>query len=455
MSGATVLERSTSVDRPVGEVWDWHTRPGALERLIPPWDDVRVLERNGDLGDSGRVVLEVRRGPLRRRWVAAHDGVEPGRRFRDVQLEGPFRRWAHDHDFTSIRGGCRVTDRVEYELPALAAPGARYVQGSLERMFAFRHRRLRDDLARHADVPPLRVGITGATGTIGGALAAFLTSGGHEVVRIVRRSPEARGEVRWSPSSGEIDTAGLEGLDAVIHLSGRRIDTRWTTARRREIRASRVESTALLAKALASLEAPPRVLLSGSAIGVYGDRGDEELDESSAPGQGFLADLCRDWEAAAEPARAAGIRVVSMRTAVVLSARSAPLARLVLPTRLGLGAVVGRGEQPLSWISLDDLLGAVLHIVCDERLEGPVNLASPSPVSLRELADTLASIFRRPRLLRVPEAAVAVTLGQMGRETILAGQRVAPRRLLDRGFRFFYPTLEDALRHELGRTVEA
>jgi uncharacterized protein (TIGR01777 family) len=286
---------------------------------------------------------------------------------------------------------------------------------------------------------------------IGTDLAAFLSSGGHEVVRLVRREATGPAEIGWDPSGGTIDAAALEGLDAIVNLSGVRIDTRWTKTRREKLRRSRIDSTRLLAETLASLSAPPRVLVSASAVGVYGSRGDEPLTEESGTGDGFLAELCHDWEAAADPARAAGIRVVHTRTAPVLSLRGTPLSRLVLPFRLGLGASIGNGRQAFSWVALDDAVGAVLHVIRDERLSGPVNVAAPHPVPFSELADTLASVLGRPRLLRVPRSAVGAALGDMGRETALAIQRVVPGRLRETGFEFLYPTLERALRHELGR----
>jgi hypothetical protein len=452
-----VFEHSTEVAASAQEVFDWHTRPGAFERLVPPWEDVRVVARHGGIRDGGRIVLELRRGALRRRWVAEHTGFEEGRWFRDEQIEGPFASWTHEHRFEpESEQTCRVVDRVEYELPlgALGRAGGGYARRSLERLFSFRHERLRDDLRRHATLVrrrPLRVAITGASGTIGAELAAFLSSGGHDVIRLVRRAPRAPAEVAWDPATGAVDAAPLEGLDAVVHLSGRRIDTRWTPSRKLEIRASRVDTTRFLAETLASLGQPPRTLVAASATGIYGNRGGEELTEQSPSGTGFLAELCQAWEQATEPARDAAIRVVNLRTGVVLSRRGAPLSRLVLPFSLGLGASVGDGDQVLSWISLDDAVAAILHVLGNETVAGPVNLTSPNPVSARELVDTLAAVLARPRFLRIPPGVAGTLGGEMARETLLAGQRVLPARLLASGFAFSHPTLEATLRHELGR----
>jgi hypothetical protein len=447
---------ATTVPVAPEEVWAWHCRPGALERAIPPWERARVIERAGVPRAGDRVVLDVRRGPVRRRWVATYGDVHEGRSFKDVQTSGPFAHWEHEHVFVPEGDGCRVEDHVEYALPWYARPAGGYARGSLARMFAFRHRRLADDLRRHDTVrgPALRIAVAGATGMIGSELVAFLRAGGHDVLRLVRGRATEPNDIVWNPASGVIDASRLEGLHAVVNLTGRRIDTRWTARRKAEIRDSRVGVTALLAETLARLEQAPQVLVSASAIGIYGARRDDELTEQSTPGAGFLAELCRDWEAAAEPARAAGIRVVTIRTAPVLSPRGTPLSKLLLPTRLGLGAVVGRGDQALSWVGLDDLVGAVLHLLRDDRLDGPVNVASPRPVTLRELADTLASVLGRRRFLRVPAAPVQAITGDMGDETIFASQRVMPKRLVDTGFEFFYPDLRALLAHELGRSLD-
>jgi uncharacterized protein (TIGR01777 family) len=240
-------------------------------------------------------------------------------------------------------------------------------------------------------------------------------------------------------------------VDAVVHLAGEPIGQRWTSSVKRRIRDSRVRGTELLATSIASLDRPPRVLVSGSAMGVYGDRGDELLDETSVVGRDFLADVATEWEAAADRASAAGVRVVKIRTGLVLSSRGGALARLLLPFRLGLGGRVGSGRQWVSWIALADTVGAIMHAVHLQTLAGPVNLSAPNPVTNAELAATLAKVLARPAILPVPAAAMRLVFGEMGQATLLASQRMSPRRLIESGYRFRYPTLEAALRHELGR----
>jgi uncharacterized protein (TIGR01777 family) len=306
---------------------------------------------------------------------------------------------------------------------------------------------------RDATLPTssLGIAITGATGTIGSHLARALEAGGNRVVTLVRTEPTREGEVRWDPSEGTVDTSGLESLDALVHLAGRRIDVRWTRRRRDEIVASRIESTKLLAQTLARLERPPKAFVSASAVGYYGNRGDAVLTEASDAGTGFLAELCSAWEHAAAPAAAAGIRVVNPRFGVVLTKDATPLSRLVIPFKLGLGATIGDGRQFMSWVHIDDAVAAIERLVVDDRHEGPVNVTAPEPITNRDLTTALGRTLGRPTFLRAPRFAVAAALGEMGRETMLASQRALPARLSAAGFSFTHPDLEAALAHELGK----
>lgn len=442
------------------DVYAWHERPGALERLLPPWQRVRVVRRQGAGVEKGVTVeLELRLGPLRRRWLAVHGDNEPGRKFVDEQVRGPFARWLHEHRFEPLAGDASVLeDHVTYRLPLarLAEPvvgGA--VRRSLERVFAFRHRRTREDLMRHARTPltePLRVAISGASGLIGSALAAVLTTAGHQVVSLVRRTPTGGNEVAWNPETGFVEQDGLCGVDAVVHLAGESIAAgRWTPARRRRILASRIESTRLLASTVARLERRPRVFVSASAIGFYGDTGDTAVDETGPRGTGFLAEVCAAWEEAADPARAAGLRVVHPRFGVVLAATGGALAKLLPIFRTGAGGPVGNGRQWMSWVSLDDAVGAILHLLADTSAHGPVNVVAPQPVRNRDFARTLGRVLGRPALLPVPATALRVAYGEMAEQTLLASNRILPGRLADAGFVYVTPDLEGALRAELGR----
>jgi uncharacterized protein len=292
---------------------------------------------------------------------------------------------------------------------------------------------------------PLRVAVTGASGLIGSALTRRLEADGHAVLRLVRHAPKGAGEARWDPASGQVDASALEGVDAVVNLAGENVGERWTDERRRRIRQSRVDGTHLLATTLAGLPRKPKVLVNASAVGIYGDRGDERVDEMSAPGGGFLAEVVRDWEAATAPAAEAGIRVVLPRFGVVLTARGGALAKMLTPFRLGAGGTMGGGRQWMSWVSLDDAVNVLYLALVDERLSGPINVVADA-VTNEEFTRTLAKVLHRPALVPVPSFALKLAFGEMARETILISQRVDHRMLTQLGYSFAHPELEGALR---------
>jgi uncharacterized protein (TIGR01777 family) len=297
----------------------------------------------------------------------------------------------------------------------------------------------------------VRIAVTGSTGLIGTALVAALRDGGHRVIRLVRRTPASENEIAWDPlaPTGGLAPGALDGLDAAVHLAGANVaGRRWTAAYKEEIRASRVRGTRALAGALAAASAPPSVLLSGSAIGWYGDTGGREVDESSPAGSGFLPDVVREWEAAARPAQEAGIRVVTMRSGVVISRRGGVLARMLPPFRLGLGARLGSGHQVMSWITLADYAAIVSFLLAHTEITGPVNLTTPHPVTNAEFTSALAAAVHRPGLLFLPEPALKLALGGVSSD-ILASARVMPRRLEAAGYRFRFPDLPAALAAEL------
>ena len=296
------------------------------------------------------------------------------------------------------------------------------------------------------------VAITGASGLIGGALVSRLRSRGRRVRPLVRSArPDAPDAIVWDPMRGVLNPRDLEGAEAVVNLAGEPIAQRWTGSRREAIRDSRVRGTELLVRTIARLERKPSVLLNGSAVGYYGDRGDEAVGEDSESGTDFLAGVAREWEAAAAPATGAGVRVALLRTGIVLSPHGGALERLLPPFRLGVGGPIGTGRQWMSWIALDDHVGAIEHALATTGLHGPVNLVAPNPVTNAEFAATLGRVLGRPALVPVPSFALELLYGEMARATILAGQRVLPRALLRTGFQFAHPTLEEALRFELAR----
>ena len=295
------------------------------------------------------------------------------------------------------------------------------------------------------------IAITGASGMIGRALVDALEAHGHLVRRLVRREVlDGDHEIAWDPASGKIDAAELNGIDAVVHLAGESLAAhRWTDSFKKEILESRTRGTRLLSLALAGLGSKPDVLVSASAVGYYGDRGDELVDESSPPGDGFLANVCQQWEAATHAARDAGIRVVNLRMGVVLSPHGGALGSMLSPFKLGLGGVIGSGRQYLSWIAIDDLMAAIEFALVHNSIAGPVNAAAPNPVTNREFTKTLGRVLGRPTIVPMPAFAARAAFGEMADEMLLGGVRVEPRTLHTAGFAFEYPQLEPALRHVL------
>jgi hypothetical protein len=292
-----------------------------------------------------------------------------------------------------------------------------------------------------------KIAVTGASGLVGSELVPTLERNGYEVLRLVRRAPRAQGEVRWDPDGETIDRAGLQGVSGVIHLAGDNVASgRWTEAKKARIRSSRVRGTALLAGALAELSPKPRVLVSASAIGYYGVRGDEVLDETAAQGSGFLASVCGQWEAAADPAREAGIRVVHPRIGIVLAAEGGALAKMKLPFLFGVGGRIGDGSQYMSWITLEDLVSALVFALQNDSLEGPVNCVSPTPVTNEDFTSALGRALNRPTVLPVPKFALRLGAGaEMADEMLIGGARVVPTALHVHGFRWEHTSIEPAL----------
>lgn len=433
------------LSHPIDEVFAWHARPGALERLTPPWQPVRVESEADSLRD-GTAVLAL---PGRRRWVARHLPEEyvEGRRFADELASRPFvapLTWRHLHDLHDDDGQTVLVDHVETRVPARL----------LRAMFDYRQRQLAGDLAAHAWArtlrpEPMTVAVTGSSGTVGRALTALLTGGGHRVVRLVRRPPRTAGERTWDPDDPAPGL--LDGVDAVVHLAGAGIAGRFTDAHRAAVRESRIGPTRRLAEAVARAGVP--AFVCASAIGLYGpDRGDEELTEDSGRGDGFLADVVADWEEAADAAD--GARVVLVRTGIVQTPRGGAL-RLQRPLfAAGIGGPIGSGRQWLSWIGIDDLIDVYLRALVDDRLAGPVNATAPASVTGREYADALGRAMHRPALIPAPALGPRLLLGSQGAEEVaLASQRVLPTRLEALGHRFRETGVEAALRHLLGTTA--
>ena len=444
-------------------VFAWHTRPGAFERLTPSWLTMRLAAPPAAHPDDAELTIAVARGPVRFDWRLRRRDLAEGRRFTEEQVAGPFQRWVHTRHFEPDgAGGTRVLNEIDFEPPAggagtgLAAPT---VLAELERVCAFRAARTTHDLALHerwTAQPWLTVAITGASGLLGTALRAFLASGGHRVVALVRDRERAAAadSIYWNPEGEEIAPDALVGIDAVVHLAAETLVQlpRWTADKKRRILESRVRGTALIARAVATAhQRGPRVLVSMSGAGYYGDRGEELLTEESRGGKGFLADVCKAWEESTRRARGAGVRVVNLRAGPVMSPAGGMLEKVLIPFRMGICGRVGSGRQYVPWINIDDMMGVFLQALMDARLDGPVNACAPNPVTNATFADILGRVLGRPTLVPVPTLVVKAGLGEMGVETLLASQRARPARLLGAGYAFLIEGLEESLRFQLGR----
>ena len=447
-------------------LWAFHVRPGAFARLIPPWQDVSVASAEGGFANL-RVKLVLKLGPLRKAWIAQHEGYVEGERFVDRQVTGPFGKWVHTHVVEDAPGGGAVLDdRVEYAAPGGAVGQALLgwkLASDVERIFAFRHARTRMDCVRHARFASearMRVGVSGSSGLIGRDLCAYLANAGHRVDRIVRAGakfeawaalPAPRLEI--AAEGGGREAEAWEGLDAAVHLGGVNLaEGRWSERRKREIVRSRVESTRLVAERVAGMRERPRVLVVASGTGGYRARGadeaaareTEELDDS------FLADVVRQWEASAKAASEAGIRVVFLRMGVVMSGRGGALAAMRRAAMAGGAGTIGGGAQRWSWIAMDDVVGAVEHVLHTEALSGAVNVVSPEVVTQREFAQTLRRVVGMP--LGVPLAGwmARAGMGEMS-DVLLRDNAASAEKLVASGFVHELAGLEGAMRMELGR----
>ena len=456
-----VFTRRVHLPVPAQAAFAWHERPGAFARLSPPWQRVRVLQQQGGIRDGATVTLDL--GGPAGHWSLRHEGYVANERFMDRQLSGPFASWVHTHAFAPAPGGCEMIDEIRYKLPLapFSAIAQGFVEAQLDALFAWRHRVTRLDLERCSALGgALRtIAVSGASGMIGQALVAYLTTQGHTVKTLVRRAARGPHEIAWDPARGSLAPGALAGVNAVVHLAGAGIaDAPWTAARKRELVDSRVQSTALLARAIAS-GAGPRTFVSASAIGIYGDRGDETLDERSAPGSGFLSELAQQWEAAAAPAAIAGVRVAHPRIGIVLWPQGGALPKLVTPTRFGAGGPLGDGRQWWSWVTLHELVDMIAFAIDAPGaapLSGAFNAVAPQSVRQRDFAAALGRVMSRPAFAPAPAFALRALLGtEMADAVLLSGQRLSPRVLQEHGYVWRDGELEPALRALLGHMAYA
>ena len=459
-----IYEHTATFPYPREVVWNWHARPGAVRRIMPDWEGIRPVEVGG-IKDGAVTSFRMSIGILPQRWVAKHHSYIEGEQFCDDMIKGPFGRWNHVHKFIeNNETEMQIHDRIDWKLPfhfftRIGAPIM--VMPRVRQMFKHRSRRILADLKRQQmfkDAPRKRILISGSTGLIGTQLGAFLETDGHDVHRLVRPSTRLHADqdptkvVKWDDRSGDIIEGSLEDFDVIIHLAGAGIgDKRWSKKRKKLIAESREIPTRNLANALANLTSPPSLFMCASAVGYYDNRGDEELDENSSSGDGFLAEICRQWEDAAQPAIDSGIRTIHMRTGIVTTAAGGMLEQILLPAKLGAMGPIGGGRQWQSWISLDDQIYAMHYLMNHETASGVFNLTAPNPVTQKQFAKALGKVLRRPAFAPAPGFVMKILFGEMGKSLILDGQKVLPRRLQELGYTFEHEMLEPALRDALGR----
>jgi uncharacterized protein (TIGR01777 family) len=461
-------KHETVVNADIETTFAWFEHEGSFRRLMPPWEVAQEVRADDSLEvGSQRVFKFPAPGApfINLKWVAEHTGYDKPNYFADTMIKGPFWKWDHDHYFKEENGITTVVDDVTYSVPfgplgmlVDKVLGGSLVKGRISSMFIAREFRLKRDLDNHAkfqNISRKKILIAGSSGLIGTQLVAFLDTGDHEVWRLVRRESDPnKNEITWNPSKGEINAKELEGFDIVIHLGGVGIgDKRWSKKRKAAIKDSRIKSTELLSKTLASLEDKPDLFMLGSAIGYYGNRGDEELDESSSCGEEgyFLSDVCSQWEGSADPAKEVGIRTVHLRTGIVISAVGGALGKMLLPAKMGGGGPIGSGKQWMSWISMDDQIYSMYHLMMSEGTSGEYNLTAPNPVRQKQFAKTLGKVLRRPAFAPLPAFMMKIMFGEMGVRLTLDSLKVLPKNLQESGYEFIHENLEDALADSLGK----
>ncbi|HCG54741.1 MULTISPECIES: TIGR01777 family oxidoreductase [Brevibacterium] len=444
----------------------WHAQPGALTRLSPHWAQEIVAESYPPLSPGSvakmKTSLPGSYGLVRRPFSSVHSEGPSRFSFVDELKKGPLSQWKHTHEFSSVAGGTKIDDHIEFSMaPAGFDSIDRSLIHNLEATFEARRQRMLMDIEflEHMNAPLMtrkkgkRILIAGASGLIGQQVAALFSTAGHFVRVLVRRTPKLPYEVHWNPDLGIINPRDLAWADAVVHLGGKSIATRFTKKAKEEIRSSRINSTSLLAETMCGLpEAKrPEVFVCASAVGIYGSEAEVPVDESAPAGDGFLAEVCQEWEDAAARVEDAGIRRVSIRTGVVLTSLGGFL-KLQAPLFLaGAGGRLGSGEQGLAWVSLDDVARAYVHAVLTDYVRGPVNAVAPDMVSQVEFAEALAAHLHRPARVPTPGFVTELVLGRDGaKELALADQKVLPEKLEETGYQFAHPTLTACLEEELG-----
>lgn len=453
-----VLNYQSEYRLPAQTVFEWHKRPGALQRLSPPWVKVRLLSSDVGLKSDVPINLEIRMCGVPIEWKVKHDSYQEGAYFSDVQLSGPFASWRHEHIFNPVPNGVDYLDRVSYRLPFSWVSDVcfnHWVQKQLQRMFRYRHEILGRDLSlswlKGRDVSRKRILVTGASGFIGKALIPYLQTQGHEVIALTHDPflvPTADKVLAWDPDKGIIPFENLEGMDAVVHLAGASLMGRWTKKKMKAIYNSRIGSTRFLCEKLAQLKHPPKVLVTASGVSYYGTQGPKRLcTEESMQGTGFLAHVVRDWEGATQVAKDKGIRVVNLRAGSVLSPEGGSMGLLLSAAFFGLSAAMGPKKCLMPWISRDDFMDMVYYSILNEGIEGPVNAVAPEVISNGEFARALSKATGYPAWMKVPLWSLRLALGNMVKEVLMSDLEVVPEKLVKSGFTYRYPTIKSFFEH--------
>ena len=458
-----VFIKNTKIPATNKDAFDYHTREGALERLISPWSILTVTSHEGDIRDGAISTFKVSLGLIGFKWTAVHLGHLQDQQFQDKMVKGPFQSWIHTHSFIPDKiGHCIMEDKIAYS-PPFGKLGAillnNIIQSNLNQLFHYRHRILSNDINLWKVAgrsKGQKILISGSHGLIGSSLIPLLTAAGeHKITRLARPSSNRNNtnshSIVWNPSEDKVNVKDLEGFDVVIHLAGENIFGRWTDSKKHRILESRVKSTRLLCDSLIKLANPPSTLICASATGFYGNQGNEVLTEESKPGFGFLSDVCRKWEESTETARDAGIRVVNTRFGVVLTPKGGMLQKLLALSRFGLGLRLGDENQHISWVSIEDVIGSIFYSTINSSIRGPVNVVSPNPVTNLEFSKTLARIVKSKIMLPISQKLARVMLGELADAMIASSTLVVPNKLSLAGYRFVNPDLEDTLRLLLGR----
>jgi len=433
------------------DVFAWHMREGALDRMIPPWVNTQINKRGRPDVVGSKTVFHFSLGPYHTDWVSEHTSFTPNKEFVDEQRKGPFRYFRHTHKVEDVEGGCILKDTVEYATPFFLSKIQ--VEKHLERQFSFRHKRLLTDLSVFSryDKTPKKILVSGSHGMVGAALCSFLSSIGADVWKLHRGLSDPAGKViGWDPIHDGKSGEEFEGFDAVIHLAGENIGkNRWSLRQKERIFQSRCRDTWLLAQILSRLNKPPQVFISASAVGIYADLPGSALTESSPYGTDFLADLCKHWEKASDILAQIGVRICSTRFGYILSPKGGLLRQLLPAFRLGLGGRLGSGEQMFPWVALDDVVYGIYHCIMNKKVGAAVNITAPSPVSQEFFAKTVAKVLHSPNFASVPEWLLRLLLGERADALILKSIQAVPERLLQTGYRFCYTDLESFLKESL------